>query len=155
MENLIAFFPTPMLSQNFTLAISAHNLRQHISQTCRCCIYHIRDLLRIRRCMLSPRILQLLCAHFVGKGLLVSLTRYHFLNHCIGFLLSVTWGIEWSSIHIRCPSPSPFFSGQDILFNGTEYYPSIPGTGFSINICIMAREEAVCQQCAVDSGLTT
>ena len=43
-----------LLSQNFTLAISARNLgvtldnnknfRQHISQTCRCSFYHIRDL---------------------------------------------------------------------------------------------------------------
>ena len=51
------FFPTPMLSQNFTLAVSARNLGvtfdnkfyfiQHISQTCRCCFYYIRDLHRM------------------------------------------------------------------------------------------------------------
>ena len=52
--NLIVFFPAPMLSQNFTPAISARNLavafnnnlnfRQRISQTCLCCFYHIHDL---------------------------------------------------------------------------------------------------------------
>ena len=56
--NLIVAFPTPMLNQNFTLAVSARNLgvtfdnnsnfRQHISQTCCCCFYHIRELRRIR-----------------------------------------------------------------------------------------------------------
>ena len=50
-----------MLSQNFTPAVSAWNLGvtfdnnlsfgRHISQTCRCCFYHIRDLRRIRRYM--------------------------------------------------------------------------------------------------------
>ena len=59
--NLIVFFPTPMMSQNFTQAVSARNFgvtfdnnkkfRQHISQTCRCCFYHIRDLRRIHRSM--------------------------------------------------------------------------------------------------------
>ena len=46
-----------MQSQNFTPAVSARNLgvtfdnnfyiRQHISQTCHCCFYHIRDLHRM------------------------------------------------------------------------------------------------------------
>ena len=58
---LDCFFPTPMLSQNFTPAISARNLgvtfdnnfnlRQHITQTCHCCFYRIHDLCRIRRYM--------------------------------------------------------------------------------------------------------
>ena len=58
---LDGFFPTRILSQKITLAASARNLgvtfdsnlncRQHISQTCRCCFYHIRDLRRIRRYM--------------------------------------------------------------------------------------------------------
>ena len=56
---LYCFFSTPTLSQNFTPAISARilgvtfdnnlNFTQHISQTCCCCFYHIRDLRRIRR----------------------------------------------------------------------------------------------------------
>ena len=54
-------FPTCILNQTITPAASAKNLgvafdknfnfRQHISQTCRCCFYHIRDLRRIRRYM--------------------------------------------------------------------------------------------------------
>ena len=55
------FFPTCILNQTITPAASAKNVgvtfdknfnfRQHISQTCRCCFYHIRDLRRIRRYM--------------------------------------------------------------------------------------------------------
>ena len=58
---LEGFVLTRILSQNITPAASARNLgvtfeknfnfRQHISQTCRCCFYHIRDLRRIRRYM--------------------------------------------------------------------------------------------------------
>ena len=54
-------FPTRILSQNITPTASARNLgvifdknfnfRQHISQMCRCCFYHIHDLRRIRRYM--------------------------------------------------------------------------------------------------------
>ena len=61
---LDGFFTTRILSQNITQATSAKNLgvtfdknfnfRQHISQTCRCCFYHIRDLRRIRRYMSLP-----------------------------------------------------------------------------------------------------
>ena len=56
---LDGFFPTHILSQSITPAASVLNLRvtfdenfhfkQHISKTCRCCFYHIRDLRRIRR----------------------------------------------------------------------------------------------------------
>ena len=55
------FSPTRILSQNITPVASTRNLgvtfdnnfnfRQHISQMCRCCLYHIRDLRRIRRYM--------------------------------------------------------------------------------------------------------
>ena len=55
------FFQTCILNQIITPAASAKNLgvtfdknfnfRQHISQTCRCCFNHIRDLRRIRRYM--------------------------------------------------------------------------------------------------------
>ena len=58
---LDVFFPTPMLSRHFTPAVSARNLgvtfdnnlnfRQHISHTCRCCFYHVRDFRRVRRYM--------------------------------------------------------------------------------------------------------
>ena len=54
----MVFFPTCILNQTITPVASAKNLgvtfdknfnfRQHISQTCRCCFYHIRDLRRIR-----------------------------------------------------------------------------------------------------------
>ena len=56
---LNGFFPTHILSQSITPATSFLNLgvtfdenfnfKQHISKTCRCCFYHIRDLRRIRR----------------------------------------------------------------------------------------------------------
>ena len=56
---LSGFFPTHILSQSITPAASVINLgvtfdenfnfKQHISKTCRCCFYHIRDLRRIRR----------------------------------------------------------------------------------------------------------
>ena len=56
---LDGFFPTHILSQSITPAASVLNLgvtfdenfnfKQHISKTCRCCFYHIRDLRRIRR----------------------------------------------------------------------------------------------------------
>ena len=56
---LDGFFPTHILSQSITSAASVLNLgvtfddnfnfKQHISKTCRCCFYHIRDLRRIRR----------------------------------------------------------------------------------------------------------
>ena len=58
---LDGFIPIRILSQNVTPAASANNLgiafdknfnfRQHISQTCRCCFYHIRDIRGIRRYM--------------------------------------------------------------------------------------------------------
>ena len=56
---LDGFFPTHIVSQSITPATSVLNLgvtfdenfnfKQHISKTCRCCFYHIRDLCRIRR----------------------------------------------------------------------------------------------------------
>ena len=56
---LDGFFPTHILNQSITPAPSVSNLgvnfdegfnfKQHISKTCRCCFYHIRDLRRIRR----------------------------------------------------------------------------------------------------------
>ena len=56
---LNGFFPTHILSQSITPATSVLNLgvtfdenfnfKKHISKTCRCCFYHIRDLRRIRR----------------------------------------------------------------------------------------------------------
>jgi len=58
-RKLDGFFPTRILSQSITPAASARNLgvtfdenfnfNRHISKTCRCCFYHIRDLRRIRR----------------------------------------------------------------------------------------------------------
>ena len=55
---LDGFFPTHILSQSITPAASVLNLgvtfdenfnfKQHISKTCRCCFYHVRDLRRIR-----------------------------------------------------------------------------------------------------------
>ena len=56
---LDGFFPIHILNQSVTPAPSVSNLgvnfdesfnfKQHISNTCRCCFYHIRDLRRIRR----------------------------------------------------------------------------------------------------------
>ena len=56
---LDGFFPTHILRQSVTPAASAlylgvtfdenFNFKQHLSKTCSCCFYHIRDLRRIRR----------------------------------------------------------------------------------------------------------
>ena len=53
---LDGFFPTLILSQSITPAATVLNLgvtfdenKQHISKTCRCCFYHIRDHPGIRR----------------------------------------------------------------------------------------------------------
>ena len=56
---LSVFSPTHILSRSITPAASVLNLgvtfdenfnfKKHISKTCRCCFYHIRDLRRIRR----------------------------------------------------------------------------------------------------------
>ena len=45
--------PAGSLSEEFGVTFDKNyfNFRQHISQTCRCCFYHIRDLCRIRRYM--------------------------------------------------------------------------------------------------------
>jgi len=53
------FFPTNILTHSITPTYIVHNpgvtfdndfnFRKHISLTCRCCVYHIRDLRRIRR----------------------------------------------------------------------------------------------------------
>ena len=58
-QKLNGFSPTHILSQSITPAASVLNLgvtfdenlnfKQHISKTCRCYFYHIRDLRRIRR----------------------------------------------------------------------------------------------------------
>ena len=58
---LDGFSPTHLPSQSITPAASVLNLgvtfdenihfKQHISKTCRCCYYHIRDLRHIRRCI--------------------------------------------------------------------------------------------------------
>ena len=81
---LNGFFPTCILGQNITPAASAKNLgvtfyknfnfRQHISQTCRCCFYLIRDLRRIRRChFLSLKLLQQL---FLAAYLITAITSF-------------------------------------------------------------------------------
>ena len=70
---LDSFFPTHILSQNITpaasvlyLGVTFHenfNFKQHISKTCRCCFYHIRNLRRIRR----------LISRFVAKTIATAL----------------------------------------------------------------------------------
>ena len=58
LAKLSGFFPTHILSQTITPVASALNIgvtfdenfnfKQHISKTCCCCFYHIRDIRRIR-----------------------------------------------------------------------------------------------------------
>ena len=72
------FSPTRILSQNITPAASTRNLgvtfdnnfnfRQHISQMCRCCLYHIRDLRRFRRYM-SLSVAKTIVTALVGSRL--------------------------------------------------------------------------------------
>ena len=59
LAKLDGFFPTHILSPSITPAASVLNIgvtfdknfnfKQHISKTCRCCFFYIRDLRRIRR----------------------------------------------------------------------------------------------------------
>ena len=75
---LNGFFPTHILSQSITPAASVFNLgvtfdenfnfKQHISKTCRCCFYHIRDLRRIRR-FLSLSIAKTIATALVSSSL--------------------------------------------------------------------------------------
>ena len=79
-QNSMAFFPTHILSQSITPAASVLNLgvtfdenfnfKQHISKTCRCCFYHIRDLRRIRR------FLSLSVAKTIATALVSSILDY-------------------------------------------------------------------------------
>ena len=72
-----------MLSQNFTQAISAQNLevtfdnienfRQHISQTCHCCFYHIRDL----RCICHIYLYIIIATALVSSRLDYCNSLYH------------------------------------------------------------------------------
>ena len=87
-----------MLSHNFTPTVSARNLivtfdnnknfRQHISQTCRYCFYHIRDLRRIRRYMYF--VVAKTIAALVSSRLDYCNSRYHNISlkdilklHCV------------------------------------------------------------------------
>ena len=77
---LSGFFPTHILSKSITPAASVLNLgvtfdehfnyKQHISKTCRCCFYHIRDLRRIRR------FISLSVAKTIATALLTSILGY-------------------------------------------------------------------------------
>ena len=68
-------FNTDRLSTEFD---NNKNVRQHISQTCRCCFYHIRDLRRIRRCM----------SFAVAKTIATALvsSRLAYCNSVIGYI---------------------------------------------------------------------
>ena len=115
---LNCFFPTPMLSQNYTPAISVWNLavtlgnnnnfRQHISQNSCCCFYYICDF----RIYLSFAVAKTIATALVSSILDYCNSLYHnialmdilklqhvkffgfphfshFLNHCIGFLSDI------------------------------------------------------------------
>ena len=61
-DKIKTLFPIPLLNQHVMPAVSTRNLgvifddklnfREHLSQICRTCFYHIRDLWRIRRYLL-------------------------------------------------------------------------------------------------------
>ena len=108
--NLIVFFPTPIIIQNFTPSVSARNLgvtfdnslhfRQHISQTSRCPFYHIRDLRRFRQFM-SFAVTKTIETALVSSRLDYCNSLYHNIalndilklqsvqNHCIGSLSDI------------------------------------------------------------------
>ena len=85
-QNSIGFSPTHILGQSITPAASVLNLevtfdenfnyKQHISKTCRCCFYHIRDLRRIHRFI----------SLFVAKTIATALVISSRLDYC-NFLL--------------------------------------------------------------------
>ena len=97
------FSSTPMLSQNVTLAITAHNLGQHFSQICLCCFYHIRDLRRIRRYMYFA------VAKTIATALVSSRRYYNSLYHNI----ALNDILKLQRVHIllaRVVTRSPSFS---------------------------------------------
>ena len=85
-DKIECFFPTPILDQNFTSTASAWNLgitfgnnfnfRQHISQLCRCCFYHIRELRRICR-YLPLSVAKTIATSFVSSRLDYCNSLYH------------------------------------------------------------------------------
>ena len=100
------FSPTPVLSQNFLPAVSARNLhgvifddnynfRQHISQTCRCCFYHIRDLRRIRRSM------TFVVAKTIATALVSSRLDYYVRAYVVCAYVVCTY-VVWAYVVCTC-----------------------------------------------------
>ena len=114
-----------MLSQNITPAASAKNLgttfdenfnfRQHISQTCRCCFYHIRDLRRIRRYMSLS----------VAKTIATALASSR-LDYCNFLLHNIKDITKLQRVHIfwaRVLTRSPRFSRSVPLLKSLHWLP--------------------------------
>ena len=82
-KEFIKHFPAKWLDQKITPTDSARNLgvvfngglnfRKHISLVCRSCYYHIRDIRRLRRCLISE----------VSKTIATALVSSK-LDHCNG-----------------------------------------------------------------------
>ena len=124
---LDSFFPTPMLSQNFTPAVSARNLGvifdnnynfgQHISQNCRCCFCRIRDLRCIRRYMTFA----------VPKAIAAALVSSR-LDYCnsIYYNIALKDILKFQRVHnclARVVTRSPRFSQSLPLLKALDWLP--------------------------------
>ena len=124
---LDGFFPTHMLNQSITAAASVLNLgvtldenfnfKQHISKTCRCCFYRIRDLLRIRR------FISLSVAKTIATALISSI-----LDYCNSILYNSA-NKDITKLHrvqnclARVVTRSPFFSRPVPLLKSLHWLP--------------------------------
>ena len=118
---LYCFFPTPMLSQNFTPAVPAWNLgvtcnnkknfRQHISQTCHCCFYDICDL-RCIRLYMSSSVAKTIATALVSN--ILDYCNFRFHNIALKDILKLQ---HVQHCLLRVVTQSPCFSHSDHFLN--------------------------------------
>ncbi|KAK2194261.1 hypothetical protein NP493_1g08017 [Ridgeia piscesae] len=126
---LDGFFPTHILNQSVTPAPSVSNLggnfdesfnfKQHISKTCRCCFYHIRDLRRIRR-FLSLSVAKTIATALVSSRLdYCNSLLYNTANKDIARLQRV------QNCLARVVRHSPRFSSSVPLLKSLHYFQDL------------------------------
>ena len=154
---LNVFFSTSMLSQNFTPAVSARNFgltfnnnkncRQYISQTCRCCFCHIRDLHCIRRYIYFT------VAKTIATALVSSRLDYcNSLDHNIA--LNYTLKLQRvQNCLARAVTRSPRFSHSVPLFKSLHWLPVRYRT--ILKICTITHEALSSKQPAYLHSLHT
>ena len=121
------FFLTPILDQNFTPTASAGNLgitfdknvnfRQHISQLCCCCFYHIRGLHRIRR-YLPLSVAKTIVTALISNRLDYCTSLYH--NIALKDIMKLQRVQNCLSVVV---SKSPRFSQSVLLLKSIHWLP--------------------------------